>query len=72
MTEEQGQRILTLLERILSGQEQANAMLQEINTRLEHVERRFERIIKRRSDATSPQTTVHTVKGITGTWQSLN
>ncbi|MBL7993502.1 MAG: hypothetical protein JNN25_18835 [Candidatus Kapabacteria bacterium] len=71
MTEEQGQRILTLLERILSGQEQANAMLHEINTRLEHVERRFERMIKRRA-AASPQTTVHTVKGITGTWQSLN
>lgn len=71
MTEEQGQRILMLLEKILSGQEQANAMLQEINTRLEHVERRFERV-KRRTDAAPPQTTVHTVRGITGTWQSLN
>jgi hypothetical protein len=68
------QRILDMLEKILSGQDHAADMLNDIRNRLEDMDKRLNMIIKQRNGGKDrkPATVVHIVKGITDTWQSLN
>jgi hypothetical protein len=68
------QRILDMLEKILSGQEYASDMLHDIRKRLDRMEKRLDMIIQQRNGGKDlkPATVVHIVKGITDTWQSLN